>query len=383
MSYERYFDDDDEVCPDYNVAVSRSNTATTTSSGGTDSSGSNGSSVHWPPPFHKPQSLLPLRSFSSPSQLRRPATPSGSPSRPTQPLRLRPERYVYTYSMLATGVSLKFCISVEPSNGRPTPGAYTFRLSLKMNEVERPIGDPVSLRLSVDPRRLTFSVFLFPGTKNIVPAGSLYSMRVWLRVNGIDHRVFGEDELWVGKDLDFGAIENASLARLKTVMPDGVVYEAVVGRARVQFIIRRQHLGEGSYKYSLEYEAAGVGATLIDDLRLVIDGDPRRLDFVIYTVPVRSVPVGASHRLRVWLKSLDPPVPPDASVVSFPKSYVYQHVWKSDVFKIGARLDFETLGPSLIMGVVAGAPQTVVIEPQSPATPSPVGYQLDAKLHLA
>ncbi len=48
--------------------------------------------------------------------------------------------------------------SVEPSNGKPTPGEYTLRLSLKVDDVERPIGEPVSLRLSVDPRTLEFIV---------------------------------------------------------------------------------------------------------------------------------------------------------------------------------------------------------------------------------
>jgi hypothetical protein len=33
---------------------------------------------------------------------------------------------------------------------------------------------------------------------------------VWLRANGVDHRLFGEDELWLGADPDFGMVENAS-----------------------------------------------------------------------------------------------------------------------------------------------------------------------------
>ncbi|KAJ7770971.1 hypothetical protein DFH07DRAFT_237395 [Mycena maculata] len=374
MSPEMYFDDDDEVCPDYNVAVSRSNTATTTSSGATasssGSSGSNGSSVHWGPPFNDPRSSPPLRSFTSHSQLRR-AT--------TQPLRLRPERYVYTYSMLAAGAPLKFLISVEPSNGRPTPGNCTFRLSLKVDGVQRPIGEPIVLRLSVDPRRLDFSVFMFPGKKNVVPAGCMFSMRVWLRVNGVDHRLFGEDELWVGKDLDFSAVTDASCARLRSATADAQVYEAVVGRARVQFIIRWQHLGERLYKYTMEYEAGGVGATLMDDLRLIVEGDPRKLAFHMYSVPMRSIPAGASHRLRVWLKTSAAPVPSDASQLPFVDSFVYQRVWKSDAFKIGARLEFEALGSRLIMGVAegGGVPQTIVREREEP--PTPVGYQQESR----
>ncbi|KAJ7181609.1 hypothetical protein C8R43DRAFT_1083826 [Mycena crocata] len=285
--------------------------------------------------------------------------------------------------MLAAGAPSKFSISVEPSNGRPTPGKYTFRLSLKVDDVERPIGDSVSLRLSVDPRTLDFSVFLFPGKKNVVPAGCLFSMRVWLRVNGIDHRLFGEDELWVGKDLDFNVVADASFARLRSVSQDTQLYEAHVGRARVQFIVRWQNLGARLYKYSLEYEASGVGVMIMDDLQLIVDGDPRRLTFLIYTVPVRSVPTGASHRLRVWLKSLVAPVPVDGdSLVHSPfvDSYVYQRVWKSDTFKMGARLDFEALGPKLIMCAATGAPQTVVMEPSYARSPvTPVGYQQESK----
>ncbi|KAJ7506646.1 hypothetical protein B0H11DRAFT_238474 [Mycena galericulata] len=282
--------------------------------------------------------------------------------------------------MVAAAAPLKFLISVEPSNGRPTPGKYTFRLSLKVDNVERPIGEPVSLRLSVDPRTLDFAVFLFPGKKNVIPAECLFSMRVWLRVSGVDHRVFGEDELWLGKDLDFNVIADASFARLRNLSLDSQVYDAVVGRARVKFIVRWHHLGERLYKYTMEYEAGGVGATLIDDLRLTVDGDPRKLTFLIYTVPLRSMPTGASHRLRVWLKSLVAPVPSGGPPSA--DAFVYQRVWKSDAFKIGARLDFEALGPRLVMGVSDGAPQTVVQEGATQLQ-APVGYQRDVKAHLA
>ncbi|KAJ7098606.1 hypothetical protein B0H15DRAFT_583477 [Mycena belliarum] len=379
MSPNMHFDDDDEVCPDYNVAVSRSNTTTTTTSGYSDSSGSTESSVHWTSPFDAPRSPPPLRSFVTHSQLRR-ATTSPTNPLPSPPPLLRPERYVYTYSLLAAGAPLKFYISVEPSNGKPAPGNYTFRLSLKVNEVERPIGDSVSLRLSVDPRQLEFSVFLFPGKKNVVPADAVYSMRVWLRVNGIDHRLFGEDELWVGKDLDFGSIENASFARLKSVAPDALFYEVMVGHARVLLIVRWRHISGGLYKYSLDYEASGVGAELVNDLRLIVDGDPRSLRFLIYTVPVRSVPAGASHRLRLWLKSSVAPDAGAAHPAGDTSGHVYQRLWKSDVFKLGAWLDFEQLGPTLVMGTAVGAPQTVTMEARVRAQPpTPLGYQQDAK----
>ncbi|KAJ7639460.1 hypothetical protein FB45DRAFT_1024180 [Roridomyces roridus] len=366
MSYahEMYYEDD-EVCPDYNVAISRSNTATTTSSGGSGSSGSTNS--HWSPP----RPLPPLRSYPSPTLS--PASPSSCYTQSTLPLRLRTERYVYTYSMVAAGVPLNLLISVEPSHGKPTPGTYTFRLSLKVCDVERPIGEPVVLRLAVDPRTLDFTVFLFPGKNNVVPAGTLFSLRVWLRSNEVDHRVFGEDEVWVGKDLDLSAIEGAVLARLQSIEPDAQVYDTTVGGANVRFVIRWQHLGERRYKLGLEYEAGGVGATLMDDLQLTVS-DPRKLLFVIYTTAVRSVPAGASHRLRLWLKT-------SAVASDADDTHAYfQRLWKSDSFKIGSRLDFEELGPKLVLGVSGGAPVTVVREPET--TQVVVGYQRESKMRL-
>jgi hypothetical protein len=80
------------------------------------------------------------------------------------------------------------------------------------------------------------SVSTFPG-KNSLPVGTLYSYRVWLRVNGVEHRVFGEDDLWVAKDPDFQAITDASFARLKDASVNIQTYDAFVGKARVQFIV--------------------------------------------------------------------------------------------------------------------------------------------------
>ncbi|KAF8125233.1 hypothetical protein K438DRAFT_1892162 [Mycena galopus ATCC 62051] len=386
-----YYDDDEaeDVCPDYYTATSirRSNTVTTTSSGMTSSSvasGSSGSrSVHWNSPFDVSRSPPPLRSLPSHAHLRRAAiSPPPSLPPPPTPLRLGPQRYLYTYNMVVDSAPLAFLLSVEPSSGKPTPGKYTIRLSLRADDVERPIGEPFSLRLSVDPRKLEFVVFLFPGKVNVLPAGCLYSLRVWLRANGVDHRIFGEDELWVGADPDFGAVDDASFACLRpggavaAGDPDAQVYDAVVGRARVQFVIRWQPLGDGYYRYTMDYAAGGVGNVLMDDLRLRVEGDPRRVAFLVYTVPVRSVPAGASHRVRVWLKTRTvPPPPAPAPAPPAPlESYVYQRVWKSDTFKIGARLDFEALSSRLVMGRMAGPPETVVMD-----VLSPVGYQRDRK----
>lgn len=78
---------------------------------------------------------------------------------------------------------------------------------------------------------------IFPGKQGL-PTGSLWSLRVWLRVNSVDHRLFGEDELWVGKDPDFNAIGDASFARLKTAVVGEQIYNAYVGRALVTFTMR-------------------------------------------------------------------------------------------------------------------------------------------------
>ncbi len=77
----------------------------------------------------------------------------------------------------------------------------------------------------------------FPG-KPSYPAGCLWSLRVWLRVNGVDHRIFGEDELWVGRDPDFNSIAEASFARLKAAEGDKQLYNAYVGKALVTFVVK-------------------------------------------------------------------------------------------------------------------------------------------------
>ncbi|KAF5393058.1 hypothetical protein D9757_001117 [Collybiopsis confluens] len=255
-------------------------------------------------------------------------------------------------------------INVEPVNGKPVKGKYIFRLSLKVDKSERPLGDPTILNLSVDPRKLEFVVFVFPG-KSTIPAGCLWSYRVWLRVNFVDHRIFGDDELWVGKDPEFSAITDASFARLTTVNANSQVYDGVVGRARVQFIVKWTHLAEGLYKYTIEYESAGVGASLVEDFRLTVHGDPRSVSFLIYTVPMSSMPAGASHRIRVWLKTLLPFPDQDnqSSNISLPfnDSYIYQRIWKSDSLKLGARLDFFALGTKMIMGYSNGPPKTFTV----------------------
>ena len=61
-------------------------------------------------------------------------------------------------------------------------------------------------------------------------------------MSNIDHRLFGDDELWVAKDPDFAAIGEASFAGLKYIDPGDKtgeqVYSGYVGKALVTFIVR-------------------------------------------------------------------------------------------------------------------------------------------------
>lgn len=98
---------------------------------------------------------------------------------------------------------------------------------------------------------------VFPG-KTTIPAGCLYSYRVWLRVNFVDHRIFGDDELWVGKDPDFSSITDASFARLKSTTPHSQLYDGVVGRARVQFIARRVDFSRLPINHLTKYGLDGL-----------------------------------------------------------------------------------------------------------------------------
>ena len=80
---------------------------------------------------------------------------------------------------------------------------------------------------------------------------------------------------------------------------------------------------------------------------------------------MHSMPQGASHRIRVWLKihvPLSEPLLPSSNYsLPFVDSFVYQRVWKSDNFKLGAQLDYSSLGPSMAMGVSTGAAKTVYV----------------------
>jgi hypothetical protein len=95
----------------------------------------------------------------------------------------------------------------------------------------------VTLNFTFDPHDLVFTPFLFP-PKSSLPKRSLYSLRVWARHDRVDHRIFSEDALWIGSDLDFDSLSDATFARLIHTMHDLQCYECQVGQATVRFIVR-------------------------------------------------------------------------------------------------------------------------------------------------
>lgn len=44
---------------------------------------------------------------------------------------------------------------------------------------------------------------------------------------------------------------------------------------------RYEGLGENLYKFTIEYDANGVGGVLVEDFKLVLEGDPRKATFLI------------------------------------------------------------------------------------------------------
>ncbi|KAI6018313.1 hypothetical protein EDC04DRAFT_2576497 [Pisolithus marmoratus] len=253
----------------------------------------------------------------------------------------------YIYTLCAGDAPIQITIAVEAEADRQN--YYTFSLTLKAGHVERVICEPVTLRLSIDPRGLDFSVFVFP-PRSSLPVGCLHHLRVWLRSGGIDHRIFGDNDLWVGRDPDFRSIADASFAILRNATQDMLIYQAIVGRAHVSFIVRWRLVEVGIYALSFDYEAGGVGRNLFDGYHLKLDCEPQTITFMIYSIPAISVPRGASHRLRFWLRTPHTSLSPASSVSSqITESYIYQRLWKTDDFKIGGYLDFEALGSKLIM----------------------------------
>jgi hypothetical protein len=81
---------------------------------------------------------------------------------------------------------------------------------------------------------------MFPGknAKQVLPLNSSWSLRAWLRVDSVDHQLFKVDDLFVGKDLDFNSIGDASFARHAGFGPDCQIYRGYVGKALITFTVR-------------------------------------------------------------------------------------------------------------------------------------------------
>jgi len=76
-----------------------------------------------------------------------------------------------------------------------------------------------------------------------------------------------------------------------------------------------------------------------------LDFPPEKLSCHIYTIPLISKPAGATHRIRVWLKS---PSPFNAEEDLYP-SHTYQRIWSTDEFRVGGYLDFMDIDPSRVV----------------------------------
>ena len=72
-------------------------------------------------------------------------------------------------------------------------------------------------------------------------------------------------------------------------------------------------------------------------------------------IPSNSLLAGASHLLRVWVRSQTRHHFPIDDTLS----YIYQRIWKIDALKIGSKLSFASLGSRVTMGLpLRGGPET-------------------------
>ena len=99
------------------------------------------------------------------------------------------------------------------------------------------------------------------------------------------------------------------------------------------------------YSLTFEYEAGGVGKALLENMIVRLDFPPNELSCHIYTIPLVSRPIGATHRVRIWLKSPAPfGLEDDLSL-----SYTYQRIWSTDEFRVGGYLDFMDIDPKRVI----------------------------------
>ena len=149
----------------------------------------------------------------------------------------------------------------------------------------------------------------------------------------------------MGTDPDFSVIPDAVQATPWCEAPDRQFYKCLVGRAEVNFILSWEWLKQSVYSLTFEYEAGGVGKTVLENMIVRLDFPPSKLGCHIYTIPLISKPAGATHRVRVWLKSPSPFTMEE----NLHPSYTYQRIWSTDEFRIGGYLDFMDIDPKRVI----------------------------------
>ena len=119
------------------------------------------------------------------------------------------------------------------------------------------------------------------------------------------------------------------------------------------------------YSLTFEYEAGGVGKTLLENVIVRLDFPPQELGCHIYTIPLISKPAGATHRVRVWLKSPSPFNREEDPHHSF----TYQRIWSTDEFRVGGYLNFLDVDPKRVVLAAPVENPPIRVRTTEPDTP--------------
>ncbi|KAG8758560.1 hypothetical protein FRC14_007928 [Serendipita sp. 396] len=254
------------------------------------------------------------------------------------------QRYMYIYNAVAGGVPVQFILTVEAAPLSIDESIIT--LTFKAGGIEQSIGGKEYMRLNVEPHTLHFHVFIFP--KPSLPANCLFCVRVWLEAQQVQHRIFSDESLWVGKDPPFASIQQVALTQqgpptipsTNRNEPDVIrkTYKGYVGRAPCDFvvIIKSINIAGSVWGISVEYQAGGISRLLFEQIKVRLHCRLEDIRFIIYTVPIDSSIPYSNHRVRVWIKGLDG---------------AHIRLFKSDEFRLGSQLAFEPLthGPGHVV----------------------------------
>ena len=128
---------------------------------------------------------------------------------------------------------------------RPQPSQYTLaaftgrRPSSHSTHDSSPSMSCVSLPLSWSTvgSLWQLSTSLFPPNHSL-PRKCLYSLRVWLRHQNVNQRIFTDGALCVGTNPNFSVIPDAVLATVWHKAPDQQFYKCLVGHAEVNFVLQ-------------------------------------------------------------------------------------------------------------------------------------------------